>query len=40
MEYLHAQNIVYRDLKPENGMVNSKGKLILIDLGTGKILKN
>ena len=46
MEYLHNLNIVYRDVKPENSMVDSnvnillKGKLILIDLGTAKHLEN
>ena len=38
MEYLHLKNIVYRDLKPENVMVESDGYLKLIDMGTAKQL--
>ncbi|CAK82587.1 unnamed protein product (macronuclear) [Paramecium tetraurelia] len=38
-EYLHHQNIIYRDIKPENFMVDEKGFLKLIDLGTAKIIK-
>ncbi|CAD8190052.1 unnamed protein product [Paramecium octaurelia] len=41
MEYLHTQhNIVYRDIKPENIMVDDKGFLKLIDMGTAKSFKN
>ena len=36
IEYLHSHTIVYRDIKPENIMVNEKGQLILIDMGTAK----
>lgn len=38
IEYLHSLKIIYRDIKPENIMINFKGQLILIDMGTAKIL--
>jgi cGMP-dependent protein kinase len=38
IEYLHANNIIYRDIKPENSVVNHEGKVHLIDLGTAKEL--
>jgi len=39
IEYLHAQNIIYRDIKPENIMIDDKGYLKMIDMGTAKFLK-
>ena len=38
IEYLHNIGVVYRDLKPENSIINNEGKVYLIDLGTAKTL--
>jgi cGMP-dependent protein kinase len=39
IEYLHTNDIIYRDIKPENILVDHLGTLKLIDLGTAKNLK-
>jgi len=40
LETMHANSIMYRDLKPENVMVCENGYLKLIDMGTCKKLNN
>lgn len=37
-EYLHSKNVVYRDLKPENLLINTDGYLKLTDFGFAKIV--
>ena len=39
LENLHENNIVYRDLKPENVVVDDEGYLKMIDFGTAKFVQ-
>eukprot|EP00803_Ostreobium_quekettii_P004132 evm.model.scf_1618.4 EVM.evm.TU.scf_1618.4 scf_1618:25626-30433(+) len=38
-EYLHSMSIVYRDLKPENMLLDKKGDLKITDFGFAKVIK-
>ena len=37
LEHLHSQRVVYRDLKPENVLVDAEGHLRLADFGLSKM---
>jgi serine/threonine protein kinase len=36
--YIHKKGVIHYDLKPENVMMNKKGKLFVIDFGFGEVM--
>ena len=40
IEHLHSKNIVYRDLKPENLLLDERGHIKITDFGFAKIVED
>jgi len=40
LEYLHSKNIVYRDLKPENLLIDKDGHMKITDFGFAKVVED
>lgn len=40
LDYIHSQNVIHLDIKPENILISMEGKIKLADFGSSKETKN
>lgn len=40
LEYLHSSDVIHRDVKPENVLMDEEGHVALSDFGMAKIVKD
>ena len=40
LEFLHSKNIIYRDLKPRNVLIDKDGHIKLINFGISRIIED